>query len=171
MEMLREPTSERQFIMYEALRKGISVQTLYERTYIKPWFIQQMKELVELEEEVLTFKDKPLPDDVLKRAKQDGFSDKYLSQLVGVSESDIRQKRLSLGMKSPGAGTRQRVENAAYYFSTHNAPDKTTAAAAKGHGAGRRSQPHRPGAQGRLLRPCRLALRDRDTKPFGELQS
>ena len=39
------------FIMYEALRKGASVDELYERTHIKPWFIQQMKELVELEEE------------------------------------------------------------------------------------------------------------------------
>ena len=53
MSMLTEPSSERQFIMYEALRKGADVQTLYETTYIKPWFIEQMKELVELEEEVL----------------------------------------------------------------------------------------------------------------------
>ena len=126
MEMLREPTSERQFIMYEALRKGAGVQALYERTHIKPWFIQQMKELVELEEEILSFKHKPLPDDVLKRAKRDGFSDKYLSQLAGVDEGEIRQKRLSLGMKEswepvPVSG----VENAAYYFSTYNAPDKT----------------------------------------------
>ncbi len=130
--MLREPTSERQFIMYEALRKGAAVQTLHEITYIKPWFIQQMKELVELEEEMLSFKNKPLPDDVLKRAKQDGFSDKYLSQLTGISESDIRQKRLAMGMKEswesvPVSG----VEDAAYYFSTYNAPDKTTSSSRK----------------------------------------
>lgn len=130
--MLREPTSERQFIMYEALRKGAGVQSLYEITFIKPWFIQQMKELVELEQEILSFKHKPLPDDVLKRAKQDGFSDKYLSQLAGVAESDIRQKRLALGMKEswepvPVSG----VEDAAYYFSTYNAPDKTTSSSRK----------------------------------------
>ncbi|MCP4688693.1 MAG: carbamoyl-phosphate synthase large subunit, partial [Desulfobacterales bacterium] len=46
-------TSERQFIMYEALRKGADVQTLYEITHVKPWFIEQMKELVALEEEIL----------------------------------------------------------------------------------------------------------------------
>src|SRR5512137_1683129 len=46
MTMLNEPSSERQWIMYEALRKGASVEELYAKTYIKPWFIQQMQELV-----------------------------------------------------------------------------------------------------------------------------
>src|SRR4030042_1581588 len=45
MSILNEATSERQFIMYEALRKGADVEKLYEKTYIKPWFINQMKEL------------------------------------------------------------------------------------------------------------------------------
>ena len=53
MDMLREPSSERQFIMYEALRKGASIEDLNRLTYIKAWFIQQMKELVELEEQIL----------------------------------------------------------------------------------------------------------------------
>src|SRR5512137_583418 len=46
MTMLNEPSSERQWIMYEALRKGATVEELYAKTYIKPWFIQQMQELV-----------------------------------------------------------------------------------------------------------------------------
>jgi len=132
MDMLKEPSSERQFIMYEALRKGAGVRSLYELTYIKEWFIQQMKELVELEEEVLAFKGKPLPDDLLRRAKKDGFADKYLAQLLGVPEKSIRGQRLSLGMKEawepvPVSG----VENAAYYFSTYNAPDKTRSSSRK----------------------------------------
>jgi len=61
MDLLSEPSSERQFIMYEALRKGADVEELYRRTYIKHWFIRQMKELVELEEDVLSFKGKDLP--------------------------------------------------------------------------------------------------------------
>jgi len=126
MDMLNEATSERQFIMYEALRKGADVQELYRKTYIKPWFISQMKELVELEERILQQKGKALPDDLLIQAKKDGFADRYLSQLLGVSEKDIRQKRTSLGLVEgwepvPVSG----VENAAYYFSTYNAPDKT----------------------------------------------
>ncbi|MGA1869499.1 MAG: carbamoyl-phosphate synthase large subunit [bacterium] len=128
MHMLNEPSSERQFIMYEALRKGADIQKLYEKTYIKPWFINQMKELVDLEEKLLQYKGKTLPDDVLLQAKKDGFADKYLSQLLNISEKNIREKRIALGMVEgwepvPVSG----VENAAYYFSTYNAQDKVTA--------------------------------------------
>jgi carbamoyl-phosphate synthase large subunit len=127
MDLLIEPSSERQFIMYEALRKGASVQALYEKTYIKPWFIEQMKELVELEEEVLQHKGKSLPDDLLERAKKDGFADKYLSQLTGITEEEIRAHRQKLGVVEgwepvPVSG----VEDAAYYYSTYNAPDATS---------------------------------------------
>ena len=125
MNMLVIPTSERQFIMYEALRKGANIQDLYELTHIKPWFIKQMKELVDLEEEILAYKGKRLPDDLLIRAKKDGFADRYLSLLLGISEKDIREKRISLGIVEawepvPVSG----VENAAYYYSTYNARDK-----------------------------------------------
>ncbi|MBU4200407.1 MAG: carbamoyl-phosphate synthase large subunit [Verrucomicrobia bacterium] len=127
MDMLREPTSERQFIMYEALRKGASVRELAERTYIKAWFIQQMKELVELEEKILQCKGKTLPEALLVQAKKDGFADRYLTKLLGLKESDIRRRRAALGVVEgwepvPVSG----VENAAYYFSTYNAPDKTS---------------------------------------------
>ena len=123
--LLTQATSERQFIMYEALRKGASVQDLYERTYLKPWFIEQMKELVELEEKVLEYRGRTLPNQLLVRAKKDGFSDRYLSQLLGVSEKEIRQKRISLGVVEawepvPVSG----VKNAAYYYSTYNGPDQ-----------------------------------------------
>ena len=126
MLMLAEPSSERQFIMYEALRKGADVQTLYETTYIKPWFIEQMKELVELEEEILAYKGAELPDDLLIRAKKDGFADRYLAQILGVGETEIRERRQKLGVVEgwhavPVSG----VEDAAYYYSTYNAPDAT----------------------------------------------
>ena len=132
MELLNEPSSERQFIMYEALRKGAEVQELYEKTYIKPWFINQMRELVELEERILRYRGKDLPDELLVQAKKDGFADRYLSQLLGIPEKEIRQKRISLGTVEgwepvPVSG----VENAAYYFSTYNAPDKTTSSSRK----------------------------------------
>jgi carbamoyl-phosphate synthase large subunit len=128
MEMLKEPTSERQFIMYEALRKGADVSELYELTYIKPWFIEQMKELVELEEQILEYRGKMPPDELLVQAKKDGFADRYLSQLLGIPEKEVREKRISLGVVEawepvPVSG----VEDAAYYYSTYNAPDLTTA--------------------------------------------
>jgi len=125
MDLLTEPSSERQFIMYEALRKGATEKELYTKTYIKSWFIEQMKELVELEEKILTFKGKPLPDDLLIQAKKDGFADRYLSNILETPEKNIRIQRTSLGVVEgwepvPVSG----VENAAYYFSTYNAPDK-----------------------------------------------
>ena len=132
MAMLATPTSERQFIMYEALRKGADVEELYRRTYIKPWFIQQMKEMVELEEKILKYKGKSLPDELLIRAKKDGFADKYLAKLLTVTEKDVRQKRVALGVVEawepvPVSG----VENAAYYYSTYNAADKVPVSARK----------------------------------------
>lgn len=125
MELLASPSSERQFIMYEALRKGASVDDLCKKTYIKPWFIQQMKELVQLEEEILQYKNKRIPDELLARAKKDGFADRYLSQLLNISEKDIRDHRNALRITHgwepvPVSG----VEDAAYYYSTYNAPDK-----------------------------------------------
>ncbi|MCE5341474.1 MAG: carbamoyl-phosphate synthase large subunit [Planctomycetaceae bacterium] len=124
MDMLKEPTSERQFIMYEALRKGADVQELYCKTYIKPYFITQMKELVEREEEVLKYKGKQLPDELLEKAKKDGFADKYLAKLLGVAEEKIRKQRNAIGVVEgwhavPVSG----VENAAYYYSSYNAKD------------------------------------------------
>jgi carbamoyl-phosphate synthase large subunit len=124
-ELITNPSSERQYIMYEALRRGADIEALSRRTHIKPWFIQQMKELVDLEEEILNFKEQALPDDLLLRAKQDGFADRYLAQILSIPEGDIRRQRLALGIVEcwdavPVSG----VENAAYYYSTYNAPDR-----------------------------------------------
>ncbi len=125
MEMLAEPSSERQFIMYEALRKGAAIDALHAKTHIKKWFIQQMKELVELEEKILAYKGKSLPNELLIQAKKDGFADRYLAQILGKKEEEIRKQRLAAGLAEawdavPVSG----VENAAYYYSTYNAPDK-----------------------------------------------
>jgi len=125
MEMLATATSERQFIMYEALRKGADIDTLYKTTHIKSWFIRQMQELVELEEEILQHRGQPLPDNLLTRAKKDGFADRYLAFLLDLTEKEIRDRRQQLGVAEawepvPVSG----VENAAYYFSTYNASDQ-----------------------------------------------
>ncbi|MCW5554222.1 MAG: carbamoyl-phosphate synthase large subunit [Verrucomicrobiae bacterium] len=132
MVMLNEPSSERQWIMYEALRKGATVEELHAKTAIKAWFIQQMKELVELEEKILQFKGKVLPDDLLAQAKKDGFADKYLARILGVPEVQIREQRKKLSVVEawdalPVSG----VENAAYYYSTYNRPDKVPSSSRK----------------------------------------
>ena len=120
-------TSERQFLLYEAMRKGAGVDKLYEKTHIKPWFLEQMREMVELEEKILIYKDQALPDDLLIQAKKDGFADRYLAMLLNLSEKQIREQRKALGLHQswepvPVSG----VENASYYYSTYNAPDKVS---------------------------------------------
>jgi len=125
MGLLAKPTSERQFIMYEALRKGATVEDLHKKTHIKAWFIEQMKELVEIEEEILRYRDSKLPDDLLGMAKRNGFADRYLSQLLAIPEKKIRERRIALGVVQgwdpvPVSG----VDNATYYFSTYNSPGR-----------------------------------------------
>jgi len=82
LNLLKHPSSERQFIMYEALRKGADIEELYRRTHIKPWFITRMLELVEEEEKLLKYRGTIPPDEILLNAKKDGFADKYLSKLL-----------------------------------------------------------------------------------------
>ncbi len=130
--MLAKPSSERQFIMYEAIRKGATVDELFELTKIKKWFIEQMKELVELEEKIIKFKGKELPNELLIKAKEDGFSDKYLAQILGVKEQEIREKRIKLGKVEvwqhlPVSG----VENASYYYSTYNGKNEVKVSSKK----------------------------------------
>ena len=129
MERLNQPSSQRQFLMYEALRKGASIDELHQKTFIKRWFLEQMKELVDTENEILKYHDQVLPDDLLRKAKKDGFSDLYLSRLLKTPEAVIRKQRQSLGLNEaweavPVSG----VENACYYFSSYNLPEDKTAA-------------------------------------------
>ncbi len=125
LQMLITPSSERHFLMYEALRKGASVQEIHELTKVKEYFIQQMKELVEEEEALLAQKGSLPSDKALTQAKQDGFSDQYLSQLLAVPEEDIRNRRIAIGLEEAWEGVHvSGTKDSAYYFSTYNAPDK-----------------------------------------------
>ncbi len=128
LKMLYFPTSQRQFIMYEALRKGASIDELYERTKIKPYFIEQMRELVEEEEMLLGNKGQVPAPGVLRQAKLDGFSDKYLSQILEVPEDDIRKARLEEGIEEAWEGVHvSGTQDKNYYYSTYHVKDKSVA--------------------------------------------
>lgn len=132
IQMLQEPTSERQFIMYEALRKGATVEQLHELTKIKVHFIQEMKELVDEEQAILAYASEhpgeQLPEDQFATAKKDGFSGRYLGQLLNIPEDDIRAYRLGLGITEAWEGVHvSGTQDSAYYYSTYNAPDHSTA--------------------------------------------
>jgi len=122
---LVNPSSERIFLIYEALRKGMSVEELYQLTKIGRWFISQMQELVKFEEELKKFRNenKDLSDGMLKKAKENGFSDRYLAQLLGKTEEEIRTQRLNAGKKEAYEAVPVSGADAAYYYSTYNAGD------------------------------------------------
>ena len=127
-ELLRRlavPCSERHFLMYEALRKGATVEQLHDLTHVKAYFIQQMKELVEEEEALLACAGGLPGDAALIQAKKDGFSDQYLSQILRVPEAAVRDRRLALGMEEAWDGVHvSGTADSAYYYSTYNAPDR-----------------------------------------------
>lgn len=125
LQMLVTPSSERHFIMYEALRKGASVEEIHDITKVKAYFIEQMKELVEEEEALAAYEGSLPDDDLLVSAKKDGFSDKYLSQILGVSEDAVRGRREALGVLEAWEGVHvSGTPDSAYYYSTYNAEDK-----------------------------------------------
>ena len=126
LKLLITPSSERHFIMYEALRKGATVEEIHEITKVKHYFIEQMKELVEEEETLIANKGSLPTDEALISAKKNGFADKYLSQILEISEDEIRNKRIELGVEEAWEGVHvSGTQNSAYYYSTYNTQDKT----------------------------------------------
>ena len=122
---LATPSSERHFLMYEALRKGATVEEIHDITKVKAYFIEQMKELVEEEEALLACRGEMPSDEMLISAKKNGFADKYLSQLLNIPEEDIRNHRIELGVEENWEGVHvSGTENSAYYYSTYNGEDK-----------------------------------------------
>ena len=130
LQMLQKPTSERQFILYEALRKGASVEKLWELTKIKTYFLQQMKELVDEENALLALKGEMPDEETLRRAKQDGFSDRYLAKLLGKPEDEVRALRLSYNIRAGWEGVHvSSTKDANYYFSSYNIEDASPVSA------------------------------------------
>ena len=125
LRMLATPSSDRHFIMYEALRKGATVDEIFDITKVKHYFVEQMKELVEEEEAIAKSKGSLPSDEQLISAKKNGFSDKYLSQILAIPEDDIRNKRIELGIEEAWEGIHvSGTKDSAYYYSTYNADDK-----------------------------------------------
>lgn len=121
LKMLEKPTSERQFIMYEALRKGATVEQLEDMTKIKAYFIGQMKELVDEEEQLLQHKGAVPAESALRQAKQDGFSDRYLAKILDISEDAIRSARKDYGICEAWEGVHvSSTPDSNYYYSSYN---------------------------------------------------
>ncbi|MDD5504026.1 MAG: carbamoyl-phosphate synthase large subunit [Candidatus Omnitrophica bacterium] len=124
IEMLSMPSSERVFLIYEALRKGVSVDEINRLTHIHEWFLNEIKELAGLEDEISKYTLDNLPKNMFVKAKKWGFADKYLAKVLNAQESKIREKRTALGIRQVyEAIAVSGVKNAYYYYSTYNGKD------------------------------------------------
>ncbi len=96
--MLREPTDMRMFAIAEAIRQGYSIDKIYELSKINPWFLDKMKNIVELEKDLGRYNLKNLPMPLLKESKQKGFSALQIALLIGGIETQVREKRQKSGI-------------------------------------------------------------------------
>ncbi len=97
---VRVPRPERPLYVAQALREGMSVEEVHELSSIDPWFLRHLQGLVHEARQLQEFgKLDKVPDAVLREAKADGFSDKYLAQLLGCTEGEVRARRHARGIR------------------------------------------------------------------------
>jgi len=128
-EILRHPTDERIFAVFEAFRRGMSVVAVHSLSAIDPWFLHKLRNMVEMEELIADAGGSGAPDDLLRAAKRMGFSDQYIAELLGATARDIRERRRALGINP----TYKMVDTCAaefeaatpYYYSSYERENET----------------------------------------------
>ncbi len=126
---LRVPSSQRFFQLYEGLRRGMEVSEIYRITAIDPWYLNNLKQIVDLEGQIRERGFSGLDRDFLYQAKQYGYSDRQLANLTGTSESDLRELRGKLAVRA----VYKLVDTCAaefeaytpYYYSTYEVEDES----------------------------------------------
>ena len=114
---LQEPTPDRLWYIADAFRQGLTLEKIHEESRVDPWFLAQIRELVEFEQEIVGKKLSDLDAPLLRLLKQRGFSDIYLAQLLDCEESAVRQHRWSLDIRP----VYQRIDSCAAEFASNTA--------------------------------------------------
>jgi len=125
---LEHPTDERLFALFEAFRRGMGVGEVYQITYVDHWFLNKIKGLVEMEKEIKKNNLLTLKPSLLEKTKKKGFSDRYLGELLGVKEDEVRQLRRREDIKP----VYKKVDTCAaefeaetpYYYSSYESEDE-----------------------------------------------
>lgn len=99
MYSLANPTWNRIFHIHDAIKVGVPLKTIHKVTKIDKWFLEQIEELIEVENEIEEFDLATVPTELLRKAKEKGFADRQIAHLLHCLESEVRAKRLSLGIK------------------------------------------------------------------------
>ncbi|MGW8195371.1 MAG: carbamoyl-phosphate synthase large subunit, partial [Desulforhopalus sp.] len=129
------PNSQRIFCLYEALRRGRSIDDLYHLTYIDPWFLNNLQQLVEMEGAIVQAGFHGLSRDFLRKIKQHGFSDFHIGHLTGTTEDNIRELRIKEGLvpvyKLVDTCAAEFEAYTPYYYSTYETEDESRISAIK----------------------------------------
>jgi len=128
--MVAKPGDKRVWYLRYAMKYGVSVDELYEATAIDPWFLDNLYEIVEMEEQLRRRENLAnVSAELLREAKQYGFSDKQLATLWGTTEMDVRQRRKELGVvptfKAVDTCAAEFEAYTPYYYSTYEDEDET----------------------------------------------
>lgn len=120
-EYLANPTPERISYIFAAFRNGMSVEEVHEFTKVDKWFLREMRECIDLEEEL---EERKLDVEVLKRAKQWGYSDRKIAELWEISEKEVRKLREAHKIfpvyKMVDTCAAEFEAETPYYYSTYN---------------------------------------------------
>ena len=132
---LQTPNAQRLWSVAEALRLGMDVDELYQLSKIDPWFLDNIAQIIECEQEIRPASGSgeaavaALPPGLLRRAKQMGFSDVHLGRLLGVSENDVRAERERLDVipvyKTVDTCAAEFVAHTPYLYSTYEGEDES----------------------------------------------
>jgi len=95
---LQNPSWNRLFHVYDAMKLGISMKTIQNLTKIDTWFLEQIWELIAVEKEIETFKLETIPADLMRKAKEKGYADRQIAHLLDCKESEVHKKRRDMGI-------------------------------------------------------------------------
>jgi len=130
-ERLRVPNADRVFYIKYALKKGMTIDEIYELSRIDRWFLHNIKEIVEIEKEIVSFKGKgksKIPTELIRKAKEYGFSDKQLGKLFGMDEGLVYKLRKERGIlptfKLVDTCGAEFEAYTPYYYSTYETEDE-----------------------------------------------
>ena len=134
-ENLRQPNADRLWLIADALRMGMTVEEIAALTRIDPFFLRNIQDLVVFEEELKAHRRKAIPLSLLRRAKELGFSDRRIGQLVGMPEGEIRTLREKEGVvpvwKVVDTCAGEFESETPYFYSTYEEEDEVPAIAEK----------------------------------------
>lgn len=114
---LQEPTPDRLWYIADAFRLGFTLEEIYQESRVDPWFLAQIRELVECEQAIQNKVLVDIDTMTMRDLKQRGFSDIYLATLLNCHEHEVRAYRLALGIKP----VYKRIDSCAAEFESHTA--------------------------------------------------